>query len=98
MAADRVPQPGEVWVMRHLRALNRGRVTILPRGVGDDRVRYRYHGTGTEHTAESVAAFVLAYDFLATDEQSAIDAHGPQVVPGVRRLVDMPIGLGTAVK
>lgn len=98
MAADRVPQTGEVWVLRHLRALNRGRVTILPRAVGDDRVRYRYHGTGTENTVETVAAFVLAYDFLAVDEQAAVDAYGPQVAPGVRRLVDMPISLGTAVK
>lgn len=97
MAADRVPQAGEVWVLRHLRALNRGRVTILPHPVLTDRVWYRYHGTGTDNTAD-VAEFVSAYDFLAVDEQTAVDTYGPQVAVGVRRLVDMPISLGTAVK
>lgn len=98
MAADRVPQAGEVWVMRHLRSLNRGRVTIdVDPATVAGRVVYRYHGTGSEGECESVEAFVTAYDFLAVDEQSAELLYGPQLRPGERRLMDMPIRLGTAV-
>lgn len=98
MAADRVPAAGEVWVLRHLRALNRGRVTIDvdPADV-HGRVVYRYHGTGTEAECESVEAFCRAYDFLAVDEETAVLVYGAQVRPSERRLVDQPIRLGTAV-
>lgn len=97
MAADRVPAKDQVWALRFLRALNRGRVTILDVDVPLDRVSYRYHGSGTSNDS-TIGGFVTAYDFLAVDEPSAVDLFGPQVQPGVRRLVDMPASLGTAVK
>lgn len=82
MAADRVPERGQVWVMKHLRSLNRGRVTIdVDPSTVDGRVVYRYHGTGSEGECESVEAFVRVYDFLAADEASAVDAYGPQWRP-----------------
>lgn len=84
--------------MRHLRSVNRGRVTIdVDPATVDGRVVYRYHGTGGEHECESVESFVRVYDFLAVDEESATLLYGPQVQPGQRRLIDMPIRLGTAV-
>ena len=95
MAADRVPQSGQVWVLRHLRALGRGRVTICD-DTTVDRVHYRYHGTGTENTS-TLEAFVTAYDYLAATELVAIDEHGPQVRPAERRIEDMRPRLGSAV-
>lgn len=99
MAADRVPQQGEVWVQRHLRSLGRGRVTIdVDPSTVAGRVVYRYHGTGTEGECESVDAFCRVYDFLAQDEHTAMALYGPQLRPSERSLADMVPKLGTAVK
>lgn len=98
MAADRVPAHGEVWVLRHLRAANRGRVTIVVDPAdADGSVVYRYHGTGTVNEYPSVEMFVRSYDFLAVDEASASLLYGPQLRPSERRLADLPVRLGTAV-
>lgn len=99
MAADRVPVVGEVWIFRPYRAISscrRGRVVILD--VTDtDVVRFRYVGSGAEGTPVPLAAFWRTYDFLAVDVDTADAEFGPQLRPGERRLIDMPIRLGTAV-
>lgn len=98
MTANRVPQVGEVWVFRHFRNLQRGRVTIVePTTPGT--VRFRYHGSTSTPDGEksSVAAFVRTYDFLAVDEKTAIDLHGPQRTGDDRLQDTAPHSLGPEV-
>lgn len=97
MAADRVPVPGEVWVFRPFRSLRRGRVVILE-VTECDTVCFRYVGSGAVAAPHDLRAFLVNYDFLAVDVDTADAEFGAQVRPGERRLMDMPIRLGTAVK
>lgn len=82
-------------MLAHLRALGRGRVTIL--AVDGEVVSFRYQGTGHE-ASSPVTGFVALYDWLAADESTADREFGPQVRPSARLLADMPVRMGTAVE
>lgn len=82
-------------MLTHLRALGRGRVTVI--AVDDEMVSYRYQGTGHE-SSSPIAGFVVLYDWMAADEPTADREFGPQVRPSARLLADMPARMGTAVQ